>query len=66
MVIKVLFPVLVLCTIAVVAVVLAIHFRVKKHLRGESATAAETAENTPPGQPESPQTEEEKKKNSFT
>lgn len=33
MVIKVLFPVLVLCTIAVVAVVMAIHFRVKKHLR---------------------------------
>lgn len=36
MVIKVLFPVLVLCTIAVVAVVMAIHFRVKKHLREES------------------------------
>ena len=35
MVIKVLFPVLVLCTIAVVAVVMAIHFRVKKHLREE-------------------------------
>jgi hypothetical protein len=34
-VIKVLFPVLVLCTIAVVAVVMAIHFRVKKHLREE-------------------------------
>lgn len=30
---KVLFPVLVLCTAAVVAVVLAIHFRVKRHLR---------------------------------
>ncbi len=35
MVIKVLFPVLVLCTLAVVAVVMAIHFRVKKHLREE-------------------------------
>lgn len=35
MVIKVLFPVLVLCTIAVVAVIMAIHFRVKKHLREE-------------------------------
>jgi hypothetical protein len=34
-VIKVLFPVLVLCTIAVVAVIMAIHFRVKKHLREE-------------------------------
>jgi hypothetical protein len=34
-VIKVLFPVLVLCTLAVVAVVMAIHFRVKKHLREE-------------------------------
>ena len=35
---KVLFPVLVLCTIAVVAVVMAIHFRVKKHLRVEPPT----------------------------
>jgi hypothetical protein len=35
---KVLFPVLVLCTIAVVAVVMAIHFRVKKHLRDERPT----------------------------
>jgi hypothetical protein len=33
---KVLFPVLVLCTAAVVAVVLAIHFRVKRHLRDQS------------------------------
>ena len=36
MVIKVFFSVLVLCTAAVVAVVLAIHFRVKRHLRQES------------------------------
>jgi hypothetical protein len=34
-VIKVFFTVLVLCTVAVVAVVLAIHFRVKRHLREE-------------------------------
>jgi hypothetical protein len=34
-VIKVFFTVLVLCTAAVVAVVLAIHFRVKRHLREE-------------------------------
>lgn len=33
MVIKVFFSVLVLCTVAVVAVVLAIHFRVKRHLK---------------------------------
>jgi len=31
-VIKVFFAVLVLCTVAVVAVILAIHFRVKRHL----------------------------------
>ena len=36
---KFLFPVLVLCTAAVVAVVLAIHFRVKRHLREQSRTA---------------------------
>jgi hypothetical protein len=34
-VIKVFFTVLVLCTIAIVAVVLAIHFRVKRHLSQE-------------------------------
>jgi hypothetical protein len=34
-VIKVFFTVLVLCTAAVVAVVLAIHFRVKRHLSQE-------------------------------
>lgn len=39
MVIKVFFAVLVLCTAAVVAVVLAIHFRVKRHLREEASTA---------------------------
>ncbi|MGC2108822.1 MAG: hypothetical protein WA655_04850 [Candidatus Korobacteraceae bacterium] len=41
MVIKVFFAVLVLCTTAVVAVILAIHFRVKRHLREESAAAPE-------------------------
>lgn len=38
MAIKVFFTVLVLCTAAVVAVVLAIHFRVKRHLREQAAT----------------------------
>jgi hypothetical protein len=37
--IKVFFTVLVLCTVAVVAVILAIHFRVKRHLREQPATA---------------------------
>jgi len=37
-VIKVFFTVLVLCTVAVVAVILAIHFRVKRHLREQPAT----------------------------
>lgn len=36
-VIKVFFTVLVLCTAAVVAVVVAIHFRVKRHLREQPA-----------------------------
>jgi hypothetical protein len=36
-VIKVFFTVLVLCTAAVVAVGLAIHFRVKRHLREQAA-----------------------------
>lgn len=35
MVIKLFFVLLVLCTIAIVAVCLAIHFRVKRHLRQE-------------------------------
>jgi hypothetical protein len=39
-VIKVFFSVLVLCTTAVVAVVLAIHFRVKRHLKQESPASA--------------------------
>jgi hypothetical protein len=39
-VIKVFFSVLVLCTIAVVAVVLAIHFRVKRHLRQDPGSSA--------------------------
>jgi hypothetical protein len=42
-VIKVFFAVLVLCTVAVVAVILAIHFRVKWHLREESGAAPEFA-----------------------
>lgn len=33
--IKVFFVVLVLCTAAIIAVILAIHFRVKRHLRQE-------------------------------
>jgi len=36
-VIKAFFTVLVLCTVAVVAVILAIHFRVKRHLREQPA-----------------------------
>jgi hypothetical protein len=39
-VIKVFFTVLVLCTVAVVAVVLAIHFRVKRHLGEQSRSPA--------------------------
>lgn len=39
MVIKVFFTVLVLCTAAVVAVVVAIHFRVKRHLREQPSTS---------------------------
>jgi hypothetical protein len=42
---KVLFPVLVLCTAAVVAVVLAIHFRVKRHLREQTHAAAPAPES---------------------
>ena len=40
MVIKVFFTVLVLCTVAVVAVILAIHFRVKRHLEQPAANPA--------------------------
>jgi hypothetical protein len=36
-VIKVFFAVLVLCTVAVVAVILAVHFRVKRHLQKQKA-----------------------------
>jgi len=42
-VIKVFFLVLVLCTIAVVAVTLAVHFRVKRHLREEPRPPASPA-----------------------
>jgi len=38
--IKVFFVVLVLCTGAIVAVILAIHFRVKKHLRPDTVPPA--------------------------
>jgi hypothetical protein len=63
-VIKVLFPVLVLCTIAVVAVVMAIHFRVKKHLREEPPAnpAAESVETDGRGEAERPMTTEDAKK----
>ncbi|MGA8878965.1 MAG: hypothetical protein WB555_25710 [Candidatus Korobacteraceae bacterium] len=40
MAIKVFFVVLVLCTGAIVAVILAIHFRVKEHLRPDTAPPA--------------------------
>ena len=46
---KVLFPVLVLCTLAVVAVVLAIHFRVKRHLREEAANQPAPSPMAAPG-----------------
>ena len=39
MVIKVFFVLLVLCTVAIAAVCLAIHFRVKRHLRQEQIEA---------------------------
>ncbi len=39
MVIKLFFVLLVLCTVAIVAVCLAIHFRVKRHLRQEQMDA---------------------------
>jgi hypothetical protein len=39
-VIKVSFAVLLLCTAAIVAVILAIHFRIKRHLREQTVTAA--------------------------
>jgi len=40
-VIKIFFAVLVLCTLAVVAVILAVHFRVKRHLQEQTAAAPE-------------------------
>jgi hypothetical protein len=50
-VIRVFFAVLVLCTVAVVAVVLAIHLRVKRHLRSENSMvpAPETPEQKSAG-----------------
>jgi hypothetical protein len=63
-VIKVLFPVLVLCTIAVVAVVMAIHFRVKKHLREEPPAnpASELVESERQGEADLPPKTEDTKK----
>ena len=51
MVIKIFFAVLVLCTAAVVAVILAVHFRVKRHLR-EKKAAPETEAAGPGISPE--------------
>jgi hypothetical protein len=42
-VIKVFFAVLVLSTAAVVAVILSIHFRIKRHLRSETPATTEPA-----------------------
>lgn len=41
--IKVFFVVLVLCTAAIIAVILAIHFRVKRHLRNEPRSPTSAA-----------------------
>jgi len=41
-VIKVFFAVLVLCTVAVVAVILAVHFRVKRHLQEQTAATPDS------------------------
>ena len=62
---KVLFPVLVLCTAAVVAVVLAIHFRVKRHLREEPppSPASETPGGEEPVGDKAPETVEDVKEN---
>ena len=41
MVIRIFFAVLVLCTVAVVAVILAVHFRVKRHLQEQTTATPE-------------------------
>jgi Na+/H+-dicarboxylate symporter len=48
-VIKVFFAVLLLCTAAVVAVILAIHFRIKRHLREQAATTPAELETAASG-----------------
>jgi hypothetical protein len=48
-VIKVFFAVLVLCTLAVVAVIMAIHFRVKRHLRQNAVVPPSSSEAEPDG-----------------
>jgi hypothetical protein len=65
---KVLFPVLVLCTAAVVAVVLAIHFRVKRHLREQPSPSPvpETPGNEERSEGEIPETVEDGKENHFS
>jgi|HubBroStandDraft_4_1064222.scaffolds.fasta_scaffold224286_2 hypothetical protein len=62
---KVLFPVLVLCTAAVVAVVLAIHFRVKRHLREQSppSPVAETPGDEERTEDKAPEAVEDVKEN---
>ena len=51
MVIKIFFAVLVLCTLAVVAVILAVHFRVKRHLQEQTAAAPEPGLESGRGDP---------------
>jgi hypothetical protein len=60
-----LFPVLVLCTAAVVAVVLAIHFRVKRHLREQPSPSpiAETPGGEERSEDKAPETVEDVKQN---
>lgn len=60
---KVLFPVLVLCTAAVVAVVLAIHFRVKRHLREQLPPSPTSPVGEEPGGARAPETGEDVKEN---
>jgi hypothetical protein len=49
-VIKVFFAVLVLCTAAVVAVILAVHFRVKRHLQEQTVAAADSRPASEPAE----------------
>jgi hypothetical protein len=52
-VIKVFFAVLVLCTAAVVAVILAVHFRVKRHLQEQTAATPDSETVSPVGSADS-------------